>query len=74
MSIVRQMSTTSTDDSVGTLVGSGSSLKSPSDTSFYLSDELLIKLRSCSGGNNNNNNEKNLTVVPIDKEAPSYDK
>lgn len=73
MSIVRQMSTTSTDDSVGTLVGSGSSLKSPSDTSFYLSDELLIKLRSCSG-NNNNISEKNLTVVPIDKEAPSYDK
>lgn len=32
---------------------------------IYLNDDLLIKFK---------NNEKNLTVVPIDREAPTYDK
>ena len=40
-------------------------LKSQSVNSFYLNDDLLIKYK---------NEEKNLTVVPIDKEGPSYDK
>lgn len=56
---------TDTESSITTLVGSAS-LKSQSSNSFYLSDDLLIKY--CS------QKDKNLTVVPIDKEAPSYHK
>ena len=43
---------------------SSTSSQSPA-ASFYLNDDMLIKFK---------NNERNLTVVPIDKEAPTSDK
>jgi hypothetical protein len=45
--------------------GGGGENNSSHNTSFYLNDDLLIKFKD---------NEKNLTVVPIDKEGPRYDK
>lgn len=39
--------------------------KNKLSNSLYLNEDLILKFKD---------NEKNLTVVPIDKEAPSYDK